>query len=125
MSSAGNEMPAESLLAKCRCAVVILSGTSAGAEIELTQVSTLFGRGPGVDVTVVDEAMSRQHFAIELGPTGFRLRDLGSTNGVQLNGQKADTANLKHGDRIHAGGHEFQLLVEELEREPRTYLVQE
>ena len=123
MSSAGNEMPAESLLAKYRCALVVLSGTSAGAEIELRQVCTVFGRGPSVDVTLPDEAMSRQHFALELGPAGFGLRDLGSTNGVQVNGKKADAAHLKHGDRIRAGDHEFQLLIEELEREPPTYLV--
>jgi pSer/pThr/pTyr-binding forkhead associated (FHA) protein len=123
MSSAGHDVPAESLLAKHRCAVVILSGATAGAEIELRQLCTVFGRGPGVDVTLADEAMSRQHFALELGPVGFRVRDLGSTNGVLVNGKKADAAILKHGDRIRAGGHEFQLLIEELEREPPTYLV--
>jgi pSer/pThr/pTyr-binding forkhead associated (FHA) protein len=78
-----------------------------------------------VDVAIADETMSRQHFAVEVAGGCFRLRDLGSTNGVLLNGKRVESADLKHGDRIKAGNQELQFLLERIEREPPTYDVTE
>lgn len=119
------ESPPAPPLAEYRPSLVVLKGGSAGHEIPLHPERTLMGRGPGVDVAVADETMSRQHFAVEAAGNGFRLRDLGSTNGVLLNGKRVESADLKHGDRVKAGDHEFQFLLEKVEREPRTYVVPE
>jgi pSer/pThr/pTyr-binding forkhead associated (FHA) protein len=120
-----HEDPREALLSKYRGSLVIVSGRVPGNEIELSGSRTIVGRGPGVDVTIPDEAMSRQHFAIEATSEGFRLHDLASTNGVLLNEKAVESATLEHGDRVKAGDHEFRFLLERIEREPRTYVISE
>lgn len=113
----------EAILANYQASLVVLSGKSPGHVIELKESRTVLGRGPGVDVALDDEAMSRQHFALDATAAGFCVQDLGSTNGILLNGKPVDSEKLKHGDRLKAGDHEFRFLLEEIEREPRTYVV--
>lgn len=106
-----------------RATLVVAEGPAAGSEFPLEQPRTVLGRGPGVDLAFDDEAMSREHAALELGEAGMRVRDLGSTNGVRVNGSPALAAELKHGDRIAVGTHTFRYLLEDRETEPRTYLL--
>jgi len=94
---------------------------ASGTEYPLERVCTRVGRGPGVELSFADQAMSRQHAAFELGADGFRLRDLGSTNGCLVNGAKVDASDLKHADRIQIGEHEFQLVVAERPHQPRAH----
>ena len=101
--------------------LVALSGPEAGTEYPLERVCTRVGRGPGVELSFADQAMSRQHAAFELGADGFRLRDLGSTNGCLVNGARVAAADLKHADRIQIGEHEFQLVVAERPHQPRAH----
>jgi pSer/pThr/pTyr-binding forkhead associated (FHA) protein len=102
--------------------VMIVSGPGAGAGFVIDRERVIVGRGPGVDRAYDDPAMSRQHAAIEFCGTGFRLRDLGSTNGTVLNGAPVQTAELHHGDRFEIGGRHFVVTVEETrEREPDAY----
>lgn len=104
-----------------RAAIVVVEGGAEGTEYTLQSDRVTLGRGPGVDLPFEDSCMSRQHVALELAKEGFRLRDLGSTNGVVLNGTQVDVARLKHGDRFTLGEHTFQYVVEERERAPRVY----
>jgi pSer/pThr/pTyr-binding forkhead associated (FHA) protein len=101
--------------------VTLLSGPSAGAGFAIDRERVIVGRGPGVDRAFDDPAMSRQHAALEFCGTGFRLRDLGSTNGTLLNGTQVQSAELRHGDRFEIGGQRFVLAIEERETEPDTY----
>lgn len=101
--------------------VMLVSGKGAGAGFAIDRERVIVGRGPGVDKAFDDPAMSRQHAAIEFCGTGFRLRDLGSTNGTLLNGAAVQSAELRHGDRFEIGGRRFMLAIEEREREPDTY----
>ncbi|OHB68120.1 MAG: hypothetical protein A2V70_13980, partial [Planctomycetes bacterium RBG_13_63_9] len=50
-----------------------------------------------------DPYFSRVHFMVEVNPPHCRLVDMGSTNGTRLNGQRVDSAELKHGDLIEGG----------------------
>ena len=61
--------------------VMLVSGPDAGAGFAIDRESHR-RPGPGVDRAFDDPAMSRQHAAIEFSGTGFRIRDLGSTNGT-------------------------------------------
>lgn len=117
--------PTEALLSNYRPSLVVVAGKDLGHEIELKAPRTIIGRGPGVDAPMADDAMSRQHFAIEATAEGFRLQDLASTNGVLLNEKPVESATLAHGDRVKAGDHEFRFLLERIEREPRTYVISE
>lgn len=120
LSTSGNGGE-DSLLARFRAAIVLLTGDLAGSEFELATARTVIGRGPEVDLAFEDSSMSRQHAAIELGPKGFKIRDLGSTNGIAVNGTETQVADLKHGDRFRLGEQAFQFLLEKRERGPRAY----
>jgi len=67
------------------------------------------GRAPGNGISVADPFLSGRHAMFTLQDGGYLLRDLGSTNGTQVNGDKlADMpVKLKDGDRIHLGQLDF------------------
>ncbi len=119
--SAADAEGEDSLLTRFRAAIVLLSGDLAGSEYELASTRTLIGRGPEVDLAFDDSSMSRQHAAIEIDPKGFKIQDLGSTNGVLVNDTETQVAELKHGDRFCLGELKFQFLLEKRERGPRAY----
>ncbi|MCZ6782223.1 MAG: FHA domain-containing protein [Proteobacteria bacterium] len=112
-------------LERHRALLVSISGATAGNEYPLERPQTTVGRGPGVDLAFDDAAMSQEHASLELLEDGFRIRDLGSTNGVVLNGSPTMAAELKHGDRIEMGKHCFQFVLEERPRVLKTHVLPE
>lgn len=106
-----------------RVALVVLNGKAAGQELEVQASPTTLGRGPGVDLPFDDAAMSRQHAALEVVEAGLRVRDLGSTNGLRVNGSDVEAADLKHGDRLDIGEHRLQLVVEARRPTQRAYVL--
>jgi pSer/pThr/pTyr-binding forkhead associated (FHA) protein len=110
-------------LANQHAAIVVLSGDAAGNEFILDQPKVSLGRGPGVDLAFDDSAMSREHVVFEFSDGGFRIRDLGSTNGTQVNDEVIKVANLDHGDRLRIGEHVFQFILEACEPTPKTYVL--
>jgi pSer/pThr/pTyr-binding forkhead associated (FHA) protein len=125
MESSGSGTGAEEFFGRFRAAIVILSGGASGSEYGLDQSRVSMGRGPGVDLAFDDSAMSREHAVVEFYGEGFRIRDLGSTNGVTVNGSAVQVCKLKHGDRFDLGEHRFQYVIEERERAGREYAVPE
>lgn len=115
----------EAFFRRHRASIVIVSGGAEGMEFPLDRPSLSLGRGPGVDLTFDDSSMSRRHAALELGESGFQIRDLGSTNGVRVNGSTVSQAALKHGDRFQLGEYVFQYVLEECDATPATYTVPE
>jgi pSer/pThr/pTyr-binding forkhead associated (FHA) protein len=103
--------------------IVIVSGDAAGTEFPLQRRTTSIGRGPDSDWAIEDDAMSREHAAVEFTGKGFRIRDLGSMNGVLVNGAEVKVAVLKHGDRFQLGEHVFQFLLAERPHEPKAYVL--
>ena len=102
--------------------LVVLDGPAAGMRLALRRPRTVIGRGGDADLRIDDPSLSRQHAAIEyVASGGFRVRDLGSTNGVLVAGHRVDAADLEPGDRFMLGDVEFQLLVEERDEEPEVY----
>jgi DNA-binding NtrC family response regulator len=75
------------------------------------------GSREGNDVVLADETVSRIHFEISADAEGYRLRDLGSSNGTFVDGYRVGDVYLKPGSRIHAGQTEviFEPLVQEAE----------
>ena len=74
-----------------------------------------------MDLTFVDPEMSRQHAVIEYSGERFQIRDLGSTNGIVLNGKRVQAGDIKHGDRFEIGSQGFQFVIEKRETTPNTY----
>jgi len=106
------DQAAERFLEEHRAALVVLRGAAMGEEHELSSRRLLIGRGTNAGLRLDDDSVSHEHALVELGPEGFAVRDLGSTNGVRLNGLPVTGAELAHGDRLAIGGVELQLVVE-------------
>jgi pSer/pThr/pTyr-binding forkhead associated (FHA) protein len=94
-------------LASHSAAIVFASGPLGGTEVALDKDRVTLGRGVGSDVVIEDASVSNQHAALELAGAGFRVRDLGSTNGVRVNGARVMASDLKHGDRLDIGSVSF------------------
>ena len=70
----------------------------------VTTSRVVLGRSRECDVRVPDANVSRRHCEIaQDGPSSWSVRDLGSTNGTELNGHKISGASLADGDRITIG----------------------
>jgi pSer/pThr/pTyr-binding forkhead associated (FHA) protein len=107
-------------LASHRAVLVVIEGHGAGNEYEIRENGVTVGRGPGVDITFQDSSMSKVHAAFEPATGGVRVRDMGSTNGIAVNGSAVQAADLKHGDRIEIGSHVLQFVIEDTGEVP-TY----
>jgi pSer/pThr/pTyr-binding forkhead associated (FHA) protein len=104
-------------------ALVVVEGGAEGSEHELQRRRVVIGRGPGVDIAFADPEMSQQHVAIEFEEGGFRVLDLGSTNGLRVNGAQVLEHELEHGDRISVGIHVFRILLEKRDSMPPVYVL--
>ena len=60
----------------------------------------LIGRHPECDVRIDSPQVSRRHCCVAMAYDRLVIRDLGSSNGVRVNGQIVDEADLKHGDEV-------------------------
>ena len=77
-------------------------------EFDLPRGATLIGRSSDCHVTIEDPLVSRQHARIVIDGDDATLQDLGSRNGVKLNGGPIrGTAKLKDGDRLRVGTQEL------------------
>ncbi len=72
-------------------------------EVALSE-KLVVGRVGGVGLVLDDKGISRRHCEFEKSGTGWTLRDLGSSNGTLVNGEKASERVLADGDRIRVGG---------------------
>lgn len=92
--------------------LIVVSGGYRGEEHVVAEPRWLLGRGPGVDAAFDDPEMSQRHLVIEFSRGRFHATDLDSTNGTRVNGNGVATSELADGDRIQAGAHVFQILIE-------------
>lgn len=70
--------------------------------------SKTVGRGRQADVTIDDPSLSRLHARVTLGDSGqLAIDDLGSTNGVFVNGTEQLSAHLAPGDTVRFGRVEY------------------
>jgi hypothetical protein len=76
-----------------------------GSELwhELQGGSNVIGRGQDADLRLPDTGVSRRHIDIRFDGAAAVLHDLGSTNGTTVNGHRAQSWQLQHGDVIRLG----------------------
>jgi hypothetical protein len=75
----------------------------AGKRYPITQSRTVIGRGSDADITVDDTGISRKHVEILWDGRRAQAKDLGSTNGSQLNGLPLSKAPLEPDSVIQIG----------------------
>jgi adenylate cyclase len=87
-----------------------LLSTSGDQSIELAPGRILVvGRAVTSDVPIYDPTISRRHAEVSLGPSGVRVKDLGSSNGTFLNGARITQADATANDVITFGKVAFKV----------------
>ena len=84
----------------------VVTLTVAGRKHEVTKASVVLGRSREADVRVSDVNVSRRHAELRQEGAGYWIVDLGSTNGVEVNGKRIDRTRVRDGDRIVLGSTE-------------------
>ncbi len=79
----------------------------AGERYPLLGSVSILGRDPSADIVLDDPGISRRHSELRVTNDGPSLvasvRDLASTNGTFVNGQRVTSARLVNGDRLTVG----------------------
>ena len=94
--------------------VVVEEGTR--STLEFDQAVIRIGRSIDNDIRLSGPMSSRHHCRIEVRGTKARLIDLGSANGTNLNGVRAEREPVRVGDVVGIGG--ARIHVEEVSRKP-------
>lgn len=77
-------------------------------ELDLPQGGTIIGRSLDCHLTLEDPLVSRRHARIVVDDGGARIEDLGSRNGVRVNGAVIrEPVALRNGDRVRIGTQDF------------------
>jgi pSer/pThr/pTyr-binding forkhead associated (FHA) protein len=63
----------------------------------------VIGRSRECDLVLDDPNVSRRHAELRREEDGWAVRDLGSTNGIKLNGHRSRGGRLNPGDEIMLG----------------------
>jgi adenylate cyclase len=71
--------------------------------------SLLVGRGVASDIAIYDPTISRRHAELTVGTDGVQVKDLGSSNGTCINGNRVSAGQLLANDSITFGKVLFQL----------------
>src|SRR4051794_3801509 len=98
--------------------LVVLKGNPRGRTLSFGPGDYLFGRGPECHVRPDSEWVSRQHCLLTVTNEAIQLRDLGSTNGTLVNGQRVmGERGLANGDTIQVGPLALQVKVRSREEQ--------
>ncbi len=87
-----------------RLALRFISGKYKGGEyvVSLTK-ETIIGRSSDIDLVLMEDMVSRKHARLWIEDDKIHLKDLGSTNGSFVNGEKVSDVVVSKGDRILIG----------------------
>ncbi len=83
-----------------------------GASCFLDRDVASMGRGLDNDVVVEDTRVSRHHARLSLGPRGWEITDLASTNGTFVNGRQIKQHAVESGDTLSLGGLEMKFYLD-------------
>jgi hypothetical protein len=91
-----------------------IAGPIAGRKIEVRAGSILrLGRTARSDYAIGEDSyLSGQHFAVECDGVQCRIRDLGSSNGTFVNGDRITEVVVREGDSLMAGESTFTVHME-------------
>jgi pSer/pThr/pTyr-binding forkhead associated (FHA) protein len=95
--------------------------TEGGSPIALDKPIMLIGRNQDCDISLqTSSKISRRHCCIVQCTDRYLLRDLGSMNGVRVNGQRVVEMELKSGDEIAVADVGFTFRLDNGKPRPRS-----
>lgn len=80
-----------------------------GDPIPLLQPNLLIGRRESCDICLKFQNVSSQHCELTFQNGYWLIRDLGSSNGIKVNGERVTSKPLKPGDTISIASHQYRL----------------
>jgi pSer/pThr/pTyr-binding forkhead associated (FHA) protein len=100
--------------------LIVSSGKSIVAEVELSRPRVVLGRDDSCDISLDSRYVSRfQNLFMETNE-GWLLIDLSSTNGCFVNGRRVREHRLRDGDLIAVGQHEIRFTSPGESRRPAS-----
>ena len=108
-----------------RCQLIVIDGPDKGKKILLNKSVIKIGKSDASNFMLTDKTISRKHLEIRYKDDSFLLKDVGSTNGTFLNGNRVKEAYLNPGDAIKLGNSilEFISYDEKVKVEPSSKTV--
>jgi pSer/pThr/pTyr-binding forkhead associated (FHA) protein len=86
-----------------------LLSQNGGPNILLDKPVLLIGRHPECDIVIDSRKVSRRHCCIAQVADYLVVRDLGSTNGIRINGVRVLEGRLRADDELTIGGHNYRI----------------
>lgn len=83
--------------------MVVVSSNYAGLECVLDKAAQVIGRTDDNDVVIDHRSVSKHHAKIVREGAAYSIVDLGSSNGIFVNGEKYDRVELRPGDMVDLG----------------------
>ncbi len=88
--------------------LVVISTEMKDRTFELSEDKITIGRLPDNQIRLEDNAVSSHHSVLSRKGEDYVLRDLNSTNGTRVNGQRIVEMRLYHGDVVNVGHLQLQ-----------------
>ncbi|MCG8557639.1 MAG: sigma 54-interacting transcriptional regulator [Proteobacteria bacterium] len=99
-------------------ALLVLYGSRGHSVLRLRRgEEAVIGRSSPAQLVADDRSLSRQHAHVAFGPSGIRIRDLGSRNGCWLQGVRIREATLGDGDVAVLGELKLSIRIHDTESE--------
>lgn len=103
-------------------ALVVVSGPLVGQTLPLERRELVIGRDPSCDLALTNHSqVSRRHARLIPDAQGWRIEDLGSTNGTFVDEKPVRNALLPHGARLKMGDFEALARVYAAQPEPAPH----
>jgi predicted component of type VI protein secretion system len=80
-----------------------------GDAIPLLKPQLVIGRRSSCDIVLEFPNVSQQHCELRLENGYWNLRDLGSRNGVKVNGERVESKWLQPGDEVSIAKHRYEI----------------
>jgi pSer/pThr/pTyr-binding forkhead associated (FHA) protein len=87
--------------------LIVLKGPNVGEKILFNKPVFRIGREADSDIFLDDITISRKHAQIEKIDAYHKISDLGSLNGIYINGKSTESKILENGDKIQVGKYVF------------------
>ncbi len=91
------------------CMTSRLVALDEGPDIPLDRTMVVVGRHPQCDARLDSIRVSRRHCCMAEDQGEVLVRDLGSTNGIRINGQRVESGRLRPGDEFSIAHYRYRL----------------